>query len=826
MTESSRNKRSTFGANAGFAGWARREARSGDRLPYARMLDGRTVLLRDRALMQCLHLRGFAFETADDEALNHRQRVRDAALRAVADSRYVVHHHLLRRCVRVETTGEFDDPIGAELDRRWQAALASRRLFANDLFITLLRRPARDKAGLIERVFGRARRGWSRAEADDALARDMRELDAVREALTSALQGYGPRLLDAYDTPHGVCSEPLEFLSALFNGDTQPMLTPEGDAGQHLPYRRISFGLDAIERRGADGRSDFSAMLALKEYPPQAMPGMFDALLRLPYEMTLSESFAFVDRQTGMERVSLALRRQRAADDDSVTLRQGLADAKDDLAAGRSALGEHRFSLLVREDSLEALDGAVAECAAVLADLGAVAVREELALEPTFWAQFPGNEIYAARTALISTGAFASLASLHAFPGGRAEGNHWGPAVTVLETSAATPYHFNFHRGDLGNFSVIGPSGSGKTVALNFLAAQARRYAPRTVLFDKDRGSEIFVRAIGGHYAALRCGEATGFNPLQLPDTPANRAFLREWVARLVCASGETLSVEDAAIVAQAVDASYAQEFPVRRLRYFRELLGGHRRAAPDDLVARLAPWCGDGEHAWLFDNPSDRLDLGVPVLGFDMTELLDAPRLRTPAMLYLFHRIEERLDGHPAMILIDEGWKALDDEAFAARIRDWMKTLRKRNAIVGFGTQSARDALDSRVASAIIEQTATQLFMPNPRAQAEDYCAGFGLSEHELELVRQLPGNAHAFLVKHGNDSVVVRLDLSSMPDLLVALSGRESSVRRLDELRRRHGDPPSRWWRDLTGSEYPAGADSGEGISRKSSKKLQVVR
>lgn len=809
-----------------FARLAQREAHSGDRLPYARVLDGRTMLLRNGALWQCLHLSGFTFETADDALLNHRQRMRDAALRAIADSRYVVHHHLLRRRVAVQLQGEFDDPVSAALDLRWQQALGERRLFCNDLFVSVLRRPARGKAGWLERLHGRARRTLSPEEHHASLARELRELDAVREALANALQDYTPRLLDGYNTAHGRCSEPLEFLSALFNGDMQPMLEPTGDAGRQLPYKRISFGPDAIERRGADGCSDFSAMLGLKEYPPQAVPGMFDALLRLPYEMTLSEGFAFVDRQTGLERVSLALRRQRAADDDTQTLRQGLAEAKDDLAAGRSALGEHHVSLLVREVSLDALDGAVAECAAALADLGAVAVREELALEPAFWAQFPGNESYAARKALLSTGAFAGLASLHGFPEGRSDGNHWGPALSVLETSACTPYFFNLHRGDLGNFSVIGPSGSGKTVAMNFIAAQARRYAPRSVLFDKDRGSEIFVRATGGHYATLRTGMPTGFNPLQLPDTPGNRAFLRDWVARLVCRPGEELAVEEETIVAQAVDASYAQTFPLRRLRYFRELLGGHRRATPDDLVARLAPWCDNGEHAWLFDNAADRLDLSTASLGFDMTELLDAPRLRTPAMMYLFHRIEERLDGHPTLILIDEGWKALDDEVFAARIRDWMKTLRKRNAVLGFGTQSARDALDSRVASAIIEQTATQLFMPNPRAQAEDYCTGFGLSEHELELVRNLPAHAHAFLVKHGNDSVVLRLDLAAMPDLLLAMSGRESSVRTLDELRRQHGDHPRGWWKPLTGSDYPGSEDTASHVATNTPPpRLQVV-
>jgi type IV secretion system protein VirB4 len=782
-----------------------RQEKAGDRLPYSRIVDERTVVLRDGSLMQCLHLEGFAFETAETVDLNHRQAMRDAALKAVAGSRFVVHHHILRRKVAVDLTADFADPICAAIDRRWRDRLGSRRLFVNNLFISILRRPPKGKAGWADRIGGLFSRGLGATERVAALTREIRELDAAREALQAGLAAYAPALLGGYDTPNGRCSEPLELLSALYNGELKPVLAPDGDAGHHIPYKRTSFGAEALEQKGAGADKSFAAILSLKEYPPHAQPGMIDALLRLPYEMALSESFAFVDRQIGVERVDLALRRFRAADDDAQSLRRGLVEAKDDLASGRSAIGEHSFSLLLRAPSLVELDRAAADCASALADIGAVPVRETLNLEPAYWAQFPGNDHYAARRSLISTGAFASFASLHGFPIGQANGNHWGQAVTVFETTSATPYFFNFHRGDLGNFTVIGPSGSGKTVVLNFLAAQAGRFAPRTVFFDKDRGAEIFLRGIGGHYATLRPGAATGFNPLQNEGTAEDRAFLRALVARLVCKPGERPSPEEEATIAAAVVANYEQEPGYRRLRYFVELLAGGRRPQQGDLASRLAPWIGKGEHAWLFDNPVDRLDVSTRTLGFDMTALLEDPVLRTPAMMYLFHRVEQRLDGEPTVILIDEGWKALDDEVFAARIRDWMKTLRKRNAILGFGTQSARDALESRIASAIIEQAATQIFMPNPRAQKEDYCTGFGLTEHELELVRALPPQAHGFLVKHGNHSVVARLDLGDMPDILIALSGRESSVRRLDELRQRFGDHPSQWWPHLIGTPWP---------------------
>jgi type IV secretion system protein VirB4 len=449
------------------------------------------------------------------------------------------------------------------------------------------------------------------------------------------------------------------------------------------------------------------------------------------------------------------------------------------------------MTIALRADTPDAVDAGVAEVQAALADLGIIAVREEIGLEPAFWAQFPGNFKYIARRGLVSTGNFASLASGHNFPLGQPDMNHWGEAVTLLETTAAGPYYFNFHQGDLGNFTIIGPSGSGKTVVLNFLLAQARKYRPRIIFFDKDRGAELFIRAIGGRYDVLRPGTPAGLNPLQLPDNPVNRQFLIDWLALL--AGGA--DIEDVARIKDAVDASFAQPHEHRRLRHLAELFRGGHRPHAADLWSRLRPWWGDGERAWLFDNAQDQTDLTAETVGFDMTGILDDPALRTPAMMYLFHRVEERLDGTAAIIVVDEGWKALDDDVFVRRIKDWEKTIRKRNGIVGFATQSAQDALESRIASAIIEQAATQIFMANPKARAADYMDGFGLTAHEFELVRTLPDNAHCFLIKHGAESVVARLDLSSERDLLTILSGRERTVRLLDEIRATSGDDPAEW-------------------------------
>jgi type IV secretion system protein VirB4 len=768
---------------------ALREQPAGKHLSYARHVDDHTIETRDGLLVQVIQIRGLLFETVDGEEINYRKRLRDATLQAIGSSRFALYHHVLRREAEVSLGADYGDAFSRELDAQWRARLATRKLYVNDLFLTLIRRPLQGKIGTVDRLRQKLGRV---AQPLDTTRYELQQLAQGRDALLAALGSYEPRLLGVYESAQGPCSEPLEFLSYLYNGEMRPVLLPIQDLGDYLPYRRVSFGEDAIElgRAGASPRQ-FIGMVSVKDYPGQTAPGMLDELLRLPFELTVAQSFGFVERQAALSRMNLALRRMRSAEDEALSLRGELTDAKDNVAAGRASFGEHHMTIAVRAVTTETVDEGVAEVQAALADLGIISVREDIALEPAFWAQFPGNFKYIARRGLVSTSNFAGLASCHNFALGRPTGNHWGEAITLLETTAAGPYFFNFHNGDLGNFTVIGPSGSGKTVVLNFLLAQARKIGPRIVFFDKDRGAELFIRAIGGRYDVLRPGKPSGLNPLQLPDTPQNRQFIIDWIG--VLAGGA--DGEEVARIKDAVDANYEQPNEHRRLRYIVELFRGGHRPHGKDLWSRLKPWWGEGERAWLFDNEQDLTDLGAESVGFDMTQILDDPVVRTPAMMYLFHRVEERLDGDPTIIVVDEGWKALDDDVFVRRIKDWEKTIRKRNGVVGFATQSAQDALESRIASAIIEQAATQIFMSNPKARPEEYIDGFGLTEHELELVRTIPDTAHCFLIKHGNDSVVARLNLTGEKDLLTVLSGRERTVRLLDEIRQETGDDPAVW-------------------------------
>ena len=225
----------------GPAAWGKKEARAGDRLPYATHLDDRTLQLRDGALMQAVAVAGMPFETETADQLNHMLGVREVLLRSALDGRFILYHHLIRRQVGVALAARFDSPFAAELDRHWRERLAAKQLFVNEQFLTLVRRPARGKAGWPERIarmLGRKLDGDS-DEIDPAL---IRELDAATQALLSSLEPYGARQLGCYPSREGQCSEPLELLSALYNGEMRPVLRPADGfvcvvGGQWTTYR-------------------------------------------------------------------------------------------------------------------------------------------------------------------------------------------------------------------------------------------------------------------------------------------------------------------------------------------------------------------------------------------------------------------------------------------------------------------------------------------------------------------------------------------------------------------------------------------------------------
>lgn len=766
--------------------------------------------------LQTFRLGGASFESADDADLNNWHERLNVTWRNIASPNLALWVHLVRRQESTQTPQEIGSGFASALAASYEQRLAQQILMVNDLYLSLVFRPV---TGAAPGVLARLMKSGVRSGADIVDLDALEHCEKLAQTLCAALARYEPERLGICSTARHAHSQLLEFLGLLVNGESQAVPLPRAPVRDMLATTRPLFGTEVIEYR-MPAATRVGAMLGIKEYPTPTVVGMYDALLSAPFPFVLTQSFAFLTKAAGQGLLQRQSARMANAGDFAVSQAEELIDALDALTANEFVMGDHHFTLQVlaevtagtaRDDDsqrLKQLNDHIALARALLADAGMTVAREDLALEAAFWAQLPGNFSYRPRKAPITSRNFAAMASFHNFPIGRASGNHWGDALALLISSARSPYYFSLHasdpaepdggsRKDTGHTLICGPTGSGKTVFIGFMVSMLARRGVTQVLFDKDHGLEILVRALGGEYLPLRSGLSTGFNPLQLPASPENVEFLKQWLRCLV-GTAMPLSVREEADLDHALRGTLALEPERRRLSRLIEYTDVTRA---EGIHARLARWCEStgGEYAWVFDNPADSIVsrlAGHATIGFDVTDFLNNDVVRSPIALYLFHCVRTLLDGRRFVCWADEFSRLLDDAAFERFAKDGLKVWRKLNGVFCCATQSPSDALQSPISRTIIEQTATKVFFPNPDADASEYMNGFGLSEREFSLIKeQLEPGARTFLIKQGHCSVVCELKLRGFDKELAVISGRTHEVERMRQIISEQGAEPRQW-------------------------------
>jgi type IV secretion system protein VirB4 len=774
------------------ARFSKREVSAEYFIPYKCQWDKETIVTKTNELMQIVKLEGFSFETADDIDVDMKKMVRNSFFKSLADGTFTMYFHVVRRRQGAYPDGKQPSGFASYVDAKWKAKHHSQDSYVNELYITVIRGEDTKGAAKIENLFKKADQMASKERSDEELREMHKELNEVSYRLLATFKDYGAKMLSVKETPYGPRSEALEFLGRLVNGcDYQPMLVPNMEIARYLPTNRLYFGNRAIEVR-TPTQTKYAAMISIKEYAPHTAAGLLDSFLQLPFEFIITQSFDFINRQTNLGSMQIQQRRMMQAEDVAISQVAEISDALDMAMSGHVAFGMHHMTVMVLDKDLPAIEKNVSAAIAELVNLGINPVREKLIMEQCYWAQLPGNSTFIGRPSKINTLNLAGFASMHNYPMGKIAGNHWGDAVTVFDTTSGTPYYFNYHLRDVGHTTVIGPTGAGKTVLMNFLACQSQKFNCRMFMFDKDRGAEIFARAMGGKYTVIEPGERCGFNPLLLPDTMENRSFLAEWLRTLVTVNDEPFTADDLDKVQEAIEVNFKLDTKDRRLSNIAPVFG---LEGPGTLAGRLKMWHSEGRYAGLFDNEVDTIDFfSDTIFGFEMGEVLADKVSLFPTLLYIFHRIHLSLDGTPTMIYLDEAWALIDNKVFVQKIKDWLKTLRKLNGMVVFATQSVEDATNSDISETLIQQTATHIFLPNPKA-TEDYKRSFMVTDREFNLIKNTDVGSRYFLCKHGKDTVVARIDLTGMEDIIHVLSGRAETVAILDEIRAQYGDDPDDW-------------------------------
>jgi type IV secretion system protein VirB4 len=354
-----------------------------------------------------------------------------------------------------------------------------------------------------------------------------------------------------------------------------------------------------------------------------------------------------------------------------------------------------------------------------------------------------------------------------------------GPPLIVTRTDGATPFRLVTHVGDVGHTLVVGPTGMGKSVLLATIAMQFRRYpGSRVFAFDMGRSMRATVLGLGGEHYDLGADGGIAFQPLARVDDVGYRAWAAEWVEGRLLQEGVAVGPTEKDAVWSALASLGSAPIEQRTLTGLSVLLQSNA------LRLTLQPYVLGGAHGRLLDADRDRLG-DADVQCFELEELMQSRAATTAVLRYLFARFDERFDGAPTLLVLDEAWLFLDDPVFALRIRQWLKTLRKKNVSVVFATQSLADVKDSAIAPAIVESCASRIFLPNPQAtepQIRAIYEGFGLNGRQIEIVANAqPKRDYYYQSRLGNR--VFDLGLGPVA-LAFASASTPEHQRRIDDL------------------------------------------
>ncbi len=436
------------------------------------------------------------------------------------------------------------------------------------------------------------------------------------------------------------------------------------------------------------------------------------------------------------------------------------------------------------------------------------AMTETINAVDAWLGSLPGHVYANVRQPPISTLNLAHMIPLSAVWAGPERDEHFGsPPLLYGKTEGSTPFRFSLHVGDVGHTLVVGPTGAGKSVLLAVMALQFRRYQGSQVFaFDFGGSIRAAALAMGGDWHDLG-GDLTegvdasvSLQPLaRIHDTP-ERAWAADWIVAILIREGIVITPDVKEHLWSALTSLASAPVGERTITGLAVLLQSN------DLKQALRPYCVGGPYGRLLDAEVEHLG-SASVQAFEIEGLVGTGA--APAVLsYLFHRIGDRLDGSPTLLIIDEGWLALDDDAFAGQLREWLKTLRKKNASVIFATQSLSDIDNSDIAPAIIESCPTRLLLPNERAIEPQITAiyrRFGLNDRQIEiLARATPKRDYYCQSRRGNR--LFELGLSEVGLALVAASSKsdQSEIARTVEEHGRDGFLAA--WLRLRGAEWAA--------------------
>jgi type IV secretion/conjugal transfer VirB4 family ATPase len=776
--------------------------RLADHLPWAALVAPGVVLNKDGSFQRTLRFRGPDLESATEAELIAACARANNVLKRFG-SGWALHFEAERREALAYPSSDFPEAASWLVDEERRGAFESAGAhFESRYYVTLTFLPTPDQADTAGRALVE--------RSDDVRGRDWRQALAAFVAETDrALDlfgGFMPEVRALHD------AETLTFLHGTISTRRHGVGVPETPMylDAVLADTPLTGGLEPMLG------GEHLRTLTILGFPNLSRPGILDALNHEDFGYRWVTRFIALDK-TDATKALTKLRRQWFNKRKSITalLREVIynqpvqlldSDADNKVVDADLALqalgGDHvafgylTTTITVADADRGRVEEKVRAVERIVNGLGFTCIREGINAVEAWLSSLPGHVYANVRQPIVHTLNLAHLMPLSSVWAGPACNAHLGgPPLLYAETSGSTPFRLSTHVGDVGHMLIVGPTGAGKSVLLALLALQFRRYADAQVyIFDKGYSARAAVLAMGGAHHALGLGgdgghaddegdKAIAFQPLRHIDRADERAWAAEWIGALLAHEKVLVTPEIKEAVWSALTNLATAPIEERTLTGLSLLL----QSAP--LRSALAPYTLEGPFGRLLDAAED--DLAVSqVQCFETEALMGQVGVIAPVLTYLFHRLEERFTGRPTLLILDEAWVFLDHPLFAARIREWLKVLRKRNVAVVFATQSLADIADSTIAPAIIESCPQRILLPNDRAiepQSHAAYVRFGLNDRQIELVsRATPKRQYYLQSARGN-----RLFELGLGPIALALCGASDpdSQKRIDAVLAEHG-------------------------------------
>jgi len=771
--------------------------RLADHLPWAALVDKGVVLNKDGSFQRTLAFRGPDLESATEAELVSACARANNVLKRFGTG-WALFFDAERREALGYPAGNFPDVASWLVDEERRARFeAEGAHFESRYHLTLVWLPAADGADAAGRSFvDRPDAGASSFRGRDwrgALASFIAETDRALDLFAAFMPEV--RALSSAET--------LTYLHGAVSNRHHPVAVPE------TPMYLDALLADTPLVGGLEPMlgSRHLRTLTVVGFPNASRPGILDALNEADFAYRWVTRFVALDK-TDATKLLTKLRRQWFNKRKSITalLREVLynqpaqlldSDADNKVADADLALqalgGDHvafgylTTTITVSDEDRAGVEAKIRQVERIIGGLGFTTIQEGVNAVEAWLSSIPGHTYANVRQPIVHTLNLAHLMPLSSVWAGPAGNSHLeGPPLLVAQTAGSTPFRLSTHVGDVGHMMLVGPTGAGKSVMLALIALQFRRYHDAQVyIFDKGLSARAVVLAMGGAHHALGAadGEAIAFQPLLRIDDPAERSWAAEWIAALLDAERVTVTPEVKDAVWSAL-GSLASAPPAERTMTGLALL-----LQSNALRTAIQPYTLDGPHGRLLDASESGLAF-TDVQCFETEALLAQGSVVAPVLTYLFHRLEERFDGRPTLLILDEAWIFLDHPLFAARIREWLKTLRKKNVAVLFATQSLADVAGSSIAPAIIESCPQRILLPNDRAiepQSREAYARFGLNDRQIELISRATPKRHYYLQSAGGN----RLFELGLGTIALALCGASdpASQRRIETILAEHG-------------------------------------